>query len=81
MENKANVLEHFLMTLAAKWPRVKAAETLVEVWTVTHSWQPKVGVDRAAGDTAWNLPPHPRPGCQPKLSISDTRRCAGPGNA
>lgn len=69
------------MTLAAKWPRVKVAETLVEVWMVTHSRQPEVGVECAAEDTAWSLPPHPGPGCQPKLGISDTRRCAGPGNA
>lgn len=70
---KATLMFSSLKPLAAKWPRARAAGRLVEVWTVTQSWQLKAGVEPATEDTPWNLPPTRGPAIS-QSSTSETHR-------
>lgn len=70
---KATLMFSSLKPLAAKWPRARAAGRLAEVWTVTQSWQPKAGVERATEDAPWNLPPTRGPAIS-QSSASETHR-------
>ena len=75
MNRKVNLMFSSLKPLAVKRPRAKAAERLVAVWTITRAGDQRLSVERAVEDTAWNLPPHPWPGYQPRLRSRDTQEC------